>query len=264
MTPEESTSQVRSEWVNRQREHGNRPRAVLMKGLPAPVNDLIDAWHRAIMRAAFPGAAGQSRERPALDIGCGYGRLADQALLCGLDPLVGIDFAHGFCADFERNYGPSVCGDLACLPFADGAFADAYAVTALMYLPFEQARRAVLEIDRCSAPGARILLVEPSREFNSLVRTVLRRKRSESLAMPGFSRKEFTRGIVPSGWITVSCGSCNALTALLPLLMATSRWPAIYNPLARLALLLDTPKSGKVSRPARVSMYRWAVYRKPQ
>jgi len=264
MAADESTSQVRAEWESRQREHGNQPRAVLMKGLHTSINDLIDRWHRSVMQAAFPGTHQQQRERPALDIGCGYGRLADQALQCGLDPIIGIDFARGFCADFNRNFGPAVCGDLSRLPFRDQVFTDAYSVTSLMYLPIAQARRAVLEIDRCTAPEARILLVEPGREFNSLVRAVLRRKRSESLTMPGFTRGEFTNELAPAGWQLVAGGSCNALTAMLPLLMITARAPPLFRWLGRMALLLDAPKPGRQRRPARVCMYRWAVYRKPE
>lgn len=262
MTPEDHTSEIRADWVNRQRELGNKPRAVLMKGLHASINDTIDAWHRAILRAAFPGSNGDAPALPALDIGCGYGRLADQALECGLSPVFGIDFAQGFCADFNRHYGPAVCGDLSALPFREGSFSDAYSVTSLMYLPFDKARRAVLEIDRCTQDGARILLVEPSREFNSLVRAVLRRKRNEILTMPGFSRDEFTEGLPPAHWRLVSGGSCNALTALLPLLMVTARVPVLFRWLSRLALHLDAPRTGATRRPARVCMYRWAVYRK--
>lgn len=264
MTPDESTSHVRAEWVTRQSEHGNQPRAVLMKGLHASINDLIDRWHRSVMQAAFgdDGGAALQGGRPALDIGCGYGRLAGQALQCGLAPIVGIDFAQGFCADFNRNFGPAVCGDLSRLPFRDAAFADAYSVTSLMYLPLGQAQGAMREIDRCTGAGARILLVEPSREFNSLVRAVLRRKRNESLAMPGFSREEFTQGLAPPEWELRASGSCNALTAMLPLLMVTARLPLVFGWLGSLALRLDAPAAGRIRMPARIGMYRWAVYRK--
>lgn len=261
MTPASKSSQVREDWIERQRELGKQPRAVLMKGLHARINGTIDVWHRAVMRAAFPEPSAPPSQ-PCLDLGCGYGRLANEAAALGMAPVVGIDFARGFCSDFRRDHGMAVCGDLAQLPFADGSFANAYSVTSYMYLPIAKAQLAAADLDRCLAPGARVLIVEPSREFNSLVRTVLRNKRNESLAMPGFTLGEFQDELVPGNWRLAGSGSCRWMTALLPLLMLTAAFPATYRWIERIALRLDAPRTGRSSRPSRFTMYRWAVYDK--
>ena len=79
MTEDPQLKQIRDDWIGRQREHGNQPRAVLMKGLHPLINETIDLWHRAVMRAAFDGRPATTPGLPSLDIGCGYGRLAGQA-----------------------------------------------------------------------------------------------------------------------------------------------------------------------------------------
>lgn len=261
MTQASKSNHVRDEWVERQRELGKQPRAVLMKGLHPRINGTIDAWHRAVMRAAFPPQSTPAA-LPCLDLGCGYGRLANEATALGLAPVVGVDFARGFCSDFRRDHGMAVCGDLAMLPFADGSFSTAYSVTSYMYLPVTDARRAAADLDRCLAIGSRVLIVEPGREFNSLVRSVLRKKRNESLAMPGFTREEFQDEMVPANWRRVGFGSSWWMTALLPLLMLTSGLPWVYRQVERVALWLDAPHPGKKGGLSRVTMYRWAAYEK--
>lgn len=263
MNPSEKSNQVRDDWIERQRELGNQPRAVLMKGLPVIINGTIDRWHRAIMRAAFPQVASSPPTgKPSLDLGCGYGRLADEAMMQGLTPVIGIDFARGFCSDFRRDHGPAVCGNLAQLPFADESFSAAYSVTSYMYLPIADAQAATRELDRCLAVDARILIVEPSLEFNSLVRAILRKKRNETLTMPGFSLSEFRDTLVPGNWQLTGSGSCRWMTLLLPLLMASARFPGLYRRLEEWVLWLDAPAPGRVSQLPNVAMYRWATYRK--
>ena len=261
MTPANKSSHVREEWIERQRELGKQPRAVLMKGLHARINCTIDRWHRKVLRAAF-APQGTSNTLPCLDLGCGYGRLANEASALGLTPVVGIDFARGFCSDFRRDHGMAVCGDIALLPFAEGSFSSAYSVTSYMYLPIADAHRAAADLDRCLAIGARVLVVEPGREFNSLVRSILRRKRNESLAMPGFTLGEFQDELVPGNWRLTGSGSSRWMTVLLPLLMMTSGLPAVYRQVERLALWLDTPQLGKKGGLSTVTMYRWAAYEK--
>lgn len=260
MTEDPQLRRIRDDWIERQRELGNRPRAVLMKGLHPLINETIDRWHRSVMRRAFPDATARTSPLPSLDVGCGYGRLADEAVQCGLAPVFGIDFTQQFCADFRRQHGPAVCGELARLPFKDSAFGGAYSVTALMYLSIGDARRALLELHRCLAAGTRVLILEPGREFNSLVRTVLRRKATETLSRPGFSRAEICADLPPETWRRVSAGGCTWMTALLPLLVVAARFPTLYSKLAEWVLRLDRPRD--CWRPGRMPMYRWVVFEK--
>lgn len=256
---------VRQGWEDRQRQHGNEPRAVLMKGLHPLINEAIDAWHRDVVTTVFADGLTPGSGALLLDVGCGFGRLANEITGLGHTP-VGIDFTLGFCAEFADTHGNAVCGDQAALPFRDAVFAGAYSVTSMMYLDRNTVRLALDEIDRCLAPGGIALVLEPSREFNDLVRTLLPRKRSERLAMPGFSKQEFPE-LLPSSWRVMDSGSCRGLTYALPLLVATARWPRVCRFIAQQARRFD--RTGRPSsRESRsrlkdsLSMYRWIACRK--
>ncbi len=268
MNRPDTNQQLRSEWIERQRVHGKQSRAVLMKGLHPLLNDTIDRWHKAVLRAAFAPSQALTQSQPslatldrALDVGCGYGRLAGVAADCGLAP-VGIDFAPRFCVDFAADHGPAVCAELSRLPFADGVFAHAYAVTALMYLDGDTAAAALREIDRCMQPGARILVLEPSREFNVAVRSVLRRKRHETLTMPGFSLEQVRAELAPAHWRPRAAGCARWMTLMLPLLAVCTRVPSLYRRLSAMAEWLDRPRPGRAVACGRLVLYRWVVYEK--
>ena len=261
MTNPNDPSKLRQDWIQRQAAHGNQPRAVLMKGLHSLLNASIDQWHKQVLRTVFSQDDALVTNRSVLDIGCGFGRLAYEARDCGLEPI-GIDFTPQFCVEFLRNIGPAVCGDLSRLPFSDGSFANAYTVTSLMYVSPSAAHDALHELDRCLAPGARILVLEPCREFNALVRSTLRNKRHETLAVPGFSLKEMREGLAPDNWQPIASGCARWLTMLLPLLALATRVPKFYSGLAALALRLDRPSLNGRSAYGRIAMYRWVAYRK--
>ena len=261
MTREFQGKQIREDWIGRQRQLGNLPRAVLMKGLHPLINETIDRWHRAVMHTAFDGVTANADGPPSLDLGCGYGRLADEAKACGLSPVIGLDFTQQFCADFQRRHGAAVCAGLSRLPFADASIRNAYSVTSLMYLSVEDAHRALAELDRCLVPGARVLVLEPSREFNDMIRMALRQKRTQTLARPGFSLAEM-RELPPSNWVRLDGGSCNWMTVFLPLLAIVTRVPRAYAWLDSLVLRMDSPAKRQRARHGKLSMYRWVVYRK--
>jgi SAM-dependent methyltransferase len=194
-----------------------------------------------------------------LDVGCGYGRLADEARACGVEELVGVDFSTGFARHFSLNHGAGVCSDLTRLPFVDDAFSGAYVVTALMYLDGTDARSALLSLSRCVAPPGRILLIEPGAEFNHLVRRLLRRKAEGRLVRPGFTALEFEQ-LAPASWRCVASGSNRWMTLLFPLLAIAARMPRLYACIERIALKLDRPHMGTMRAKGRLSIYRWAVY----
>jgi SAM-dependent methyltransferase len=258
MKPDQANPTLQQGWECRQENCGDVPRAVLMKGVPDRVNLTIDRWHREVLRTAFfqwNGSAG-----PVLDIGCGYGRLGSEAKSLGIQSLVGLDFSPGFCRRFGGDCGQAVCGDLAHLPFGRDAFAGAYAVTSLMYLDIGKACEALRSLDECLIPGARVLILEPGAEFNTLVRSLLRRKKAEQLARPGFTTNEFHQQLAPHRWRQIASGSNGAMTFLFPLLLLVSRIPRLYSLVERLALRMDQPKADQVMRASRYAIYRWAFY----
>ena len=252
---------IREDWQDRQRREGNVPRAVLMKGLHDSINAVIDRWHRAVLARAF--APVSSCATSCLDLGCGYGRLADSARELGLDPLFGLDFSKAFCSEFSRNHGPAVCASVTGLPFKPGSLNGAYAITALMYLPTDRAAEAMGQLDRCLHPGSRVLLLEPSREFNALARRLFPGKRDETLAVPGFSKGEFFGTLPPDHWSPIARGACPCLTLALPAMMVLQRLSLPFRWLAAAALALDRLFVRFHVSHWFLAMYRWAIYEKP-
>ncbi len=256
----DTPNEIRDDWRRRQQQHGNAPRAVLMKGLHPELNQLIDTWHRDVLRIMLAKIATRVRNPVVLDVGCGYGRLANEVSSAGLAP-VGIDFTPGFCEAFADTHGMAVCGDQRALPFAAGSFAAVYLVTSLMYLDSDAISKAIAETDRCLETNGLVLVLEPSLEFNEMVRYMLPHKRRETLAMAGFSVADFN-SMLPSSWEPVAAGHCRWLTLLLPLLALTIRWQQIHRFIARLARRLDRPRLNGRHAHGRISLYRWIICRK--
>ncbi|HVI59148.1 MAG TPA: class I SAM-dependent methyltransferase [Luteimonas sp.] len=255
--PDERSSQ--SEWGARAAIHGDSLRAVLLKGLPGSVNLHIDRWHRAVLRAAFNGA--QRSRKPTLDLGCGYGRLAQEMVTLDQPLVVGADYAPEFCRLFQARYGDAVCCDLSSLPFADESFSHAYAVTALMYLDFARAQEALRSLDRCVDRGARVLLLEPGAEFNQSVRLVLRRKRGEPLARPGFTIRQFNREMAPPNWKRLASGSNLWTTLMLPILIPLARVGRASAFLEGICSRLDQPRMGSQEEwLSRYALHRWVLF----
>ncbi len=262
--PETGTTHTRDAWRARQREFGNTPRSVLLKGLPAGVNAVLHRWHEMVLRwSLHQNPVQPDAQAWILDLGCGYGRMAPAALEEIEANLVGIDFAQGFSAQFARDHGHGVCGDLARLPFAQGSLAGAHAITALMYLPEAQARAALARLDDSLRPGAQVLLLEATSEFNRVARLLTPWKRHERLAQPGFTQAQMLVDLVPDGWDVVACGSNLWTTALLPLFVLFHRWLRTTALLERIARSGDAPGPRNGRRLLRrFGMHRWVLYRK--
>ena len=251
----------KSQWDARAQAHGSSPRAVLLKGLPASVNHTIDMWHRDVLRKALADV--QHGSSPILDLGCGYGRLASEAYAMGIGPVVGVDYAPSFCRLFPQEFGGAVCASLKALPFATDAFSNAYVVTSLMYLQTKDAHNALLSLEKCLEPGARVLILEPGAEFHRIVRLALNSKRTETLARPGFTMQEFSRDIAPRYWRLIASGSNLWATILLPALIAFARFHGIYRWIESFCLRMDRPAAHADAIVGRYALHRWAVYEVP-
>lgn len=256
LRPEE----VKSDWRQRQKDHGNSPKSVLMKGVHQCINQTIDAWHRHVLRRTLPKVV-ETSEEFALDVGCGYGRLTNEINERGYLP-VGLDFTLEFCKGFSKNYHRAVCADLSAMPFQQESMQCAYSVTSLMYLDYPMAKLALEQIDRCLKIGGTILILEPSLEFNRIVRFFLPKKGIERLAMPGFTSNQFYADLPPENWSRIETGTNLFMTLLFPLLILFSRWPRGYRVLSNFVLSLDNSKYGTNWLGRWISMYRWTSYRK--
>lgn len=253
---------MREDWTLRQAGHGNEPRSVLMKGLHPRVNATLDQWHQRTLESAFEGVLLPVTPSAVLDLGCGYGRLGATARRIGLEPLFGMDFTLGFCKAFQRSHGPAICASLSHPPIADQSLSAVYAVTALMYVSHEQAKAALLALDRCLVPGGLAFFLEPSKEFNDMVRRVLPGKRTDALAVDGFTRADFEGGLAPAHWERVRSGANPWMTLALPILVVTAPVSRIYSAVERIAAWFESRRPAGSHLP-RFAMYRWALYRKP-
>lgn len=254
------SDKIRRQWSQRQQDHGNDPKSVLMKGVHSRFNQTIDLWHRHVIRRVF-GKVDSGSKSYVLDIGCGYGRLANELEALGFLPI-GLDFTPGFCKTFLQKFEYSVCADLSALPFSEGSIFHAYSVTSLMYVDSNKAKEALSQVDQSLVAGAIVLILEPSYEFNRFIRFFLPQKGLDNLAVPGFRREQFYGGLAPSNWVVVESGSNIATTVFLPLLLLFGRWRALYAFFSRLVLFLDRPSSRAGWLGARIAMYRWVAYRK--
>lgn len=256
-------TRLQSDWAVRQKTLGNVPQAVLLRNLPASVNGLLDTWHREVLRWSLDPLARTSPGWIA-DLGCGYGRMASEVEAMGFDSVIGLDYEAGFCREYQRAHGHAVRGSIAQPPFAAGSLSAAYAITAFMYVGLDRAISGLRMLDASLRPGARILLMEAGAEFHSVSRRVLRNKRTQSLAVSGFTRSELGEALLPPGWKTIASGSNAATTALLPLLIAFRRWPRIFAALSATARHLDRPRPGCRDRGMRrYCLHRWVLCEKP-
>lgn len=254
---------LRADWASRQREFGNRPQAVLLRNLPAEINAGIDQWHRDLLRWALAPLL-DTPTAWVVDLGCGYGRLAREATGMGFRNVIGLDFDAGFCRQYQADFGLAVRGSVDAPPFSNNALAAAYCVTSLMYVGTYGARRGLLRLDPSLQCGARVLLVEAGAEFNSLARSILRRKRTQTLSVRGFSSAEF-HAIIPGNWKMLANGSNAAMTLLLPLLLCVRRWTFAFTWISRLARRLDRPSAALADRGwRRAGLHRWVLCEKLQ
>lgn len=254
-------NRLQVDWTERQRIFGNAPQAVLLRNLPARVNDLLDEWHRTILCWSLAPVAARLSGY-VVDLGCGYGRLANEALQMGFPQIVGLDYEAGFCRRFFLDYGFAVRGSITRPPFSAETLSAAYSVTALMYVHPQHAANGMLELDNSLKPGARILLLEAGAGFNKVARIIFRRKRMQALAVNGFSRNDLESIVAPE-WKRIASGSNAVMTCLLPLLLLLNRWPRIFARVSRVALWFDQPRIGLRDHGwRRFCLHRWILCEK--
>jgi SAM-dependent methyltransferase len=258
-----SETPLQSDWAARQQALGNVPQAVLLRNLPAGVNGLLDTWHRAVLRWSLAPLACASSGWIA-DLGCGYGRMATEVEAMGFANVIGLDYEAGFCRQYQLDHGYAVRGSIAQPPFAASSLSGAYAITAFMYVGLDRAIEGLKMLDTSLLPGARMLLMEAGAEFHRASRRVLRQKRTQSLAVSGFSRSELSEALLPHGWRKIASGSNAGTTMLLPLMLAFCRWPRVFDTLSAAAMHLDRPRPGFRDRGLRrFCLHRWVLCEKP-
>jgi SAM-dependent methyltransferase len=136
------------------------------------VQHLFAPGHRRLQERAFARIEFDT-VGPVLDVGCGPRlKTPDADLVFGTD--VNADYIRQFTGgaidvDPELVDDPPPLGrrrlgyvsPAESLPFADGRFAEVRCRSLLHHLPHEIAVRAIREMVRCTAPGGRVILIDP-------------------------------------------------------------------------------------------------------
>jgi SAM-dependent methyltransferase len=131
-----------------------------------------DAWYRtplgaAVHRVELAAIAGLALPRAgerALDAGCGSGIYSAWLVERGL-AVTGVDRDPSMLAAARRRASSASFreGDLAALPFADGEFDLALAVTVFSFLGESERARAARELLRVLRPGGRLVIADLAR-----------------------------------------------------------------------------------------------------
>ena len=89
-------------WSRRAMRHRESISGVLFEGLPGHMNQLIHEWHIEILRKfVLPRVPGDGL---ILDLGCGYGRVAEAIRRYRPDVrIVGLDYVGDYCDYFSGS-----------------------------------------------------------------------------------------------------------------------------------------------------------------
>lgn len=157
-------------WGKRSKLFGDDQRSVMDQSFPKIVNDHIEKIH---IREVLTGINASTSK--VLDIGCGYGRLAEE--IVKLYPYVfiyGIDIAPRFITLFNqrlKKHGKALLGDMKKLPFKDNYFDYIYVVASFMYLESKRDQeKGMKEIFRVLRRGGKVLFIEPNNLGVEIVR----------------------------------------------------------------------------------------------
>lgn len=211
---------ISDSWVERQRRLGNTQRAVLYKNLPAWVNS---ALHRKHVRFILDGMP--EEPKTILDVGCGYGRLANEMqLVYPQAEIYGIEVCKPFAEKFQEKFAGCFNGPIQEYR-PDRLFDAVVIVTVLMYVEPARLGETLLRLWDAVKPGGSLVVIEQ-------YKNVLIRMRSAI----GSSKLSPTGG---SGVVYFQANELARLLAGLPAssilstrpfgLMPLIDWPVLHN-----------------------------------
>lgn len=165
-----TNQKIAQAWSKRSELLKDQERSVMDQSFPKVVNDYIGRIHLREVLAEVNTSTSK-----ILDIGCGYGRVAQD--LIKLHPHVfiyGIDIAPAFVSLFNqrlKKHGKAWVSDMKKLPFKDNYFDYVFVVASFMYLEKEKDQeKGMKEIFRVLKHGGKVLLIEPNRLGVEVVR----------------------------------------------------------------------------------------------
>lgn len=149
-------------WKKRSELLKDDKRSVMDQSFPRAVNDYIGKIHLREVLAEV----NESTSR-ILDIGCGYGRVAEETTKLYPNVFIyGIDIAPLFVKLFNqrlKKHGKGFLGDMRKLPFKDDYFDYIYIVASFMYLEEKtDQEKGMRELMRVLKKDGKILFIEPN------------------------------------------------------------------------------------------------------
>jgi SAM-dependent methyltransferase len=183
-------------------------------------------WYRGMRDIFFrllePHLAGRRMER-ALEAGCGTGYFSHLLQRERGWPVVAMDLSGpGLAYARELGVRDAVQGDIACLPFADGAFDLTLSLDVIVHLPRGEEQGAAREMARVTRPGGLVAVRVSALD--------MLRSRHTAFA---FERQRFTRRRLMSlftgaGIRILRCTYANSL--LMPVALVKFRlWEPLWN-----------------------------------
>ena len=186
-------SHIQQAWEYRSHIWKDNRKSVLEQSYPEVVNRHIHNLHVEEIEHAI-----QKKYRVCLDVGCGYGRIAQELVARNKGIFIhGVDLSRTFVTLFNQKLGgrgKAVVSDMRSLPYKANTFDYIYVVTAFMYLSgIKDQRKAMREIFRTLKPGGTALFVEPNKfgvwiiRLGGIVpfiyRRLLKRKKTETFGI---------------------------------------------------------------------------------
>lgn len=180
-------------WEKRSKIFGANRKSVMEQSFPTVFNDFIEKIHLYEIKKII-----NPKMKYCLDIGCGYGRLAQEISRTHPNIFInGIDISPTFVKFFNkklRKKGKAVVGDICKLPFKNNSFDYVWIVVSFMYLELEKDQKiGMKEIFRVLKPGGTVVLIEPNSlgvqtaKLGGLIpylyRIILRKKKVETFGI---------------------------------------------------------------------------------
>jgi len=246
-------------WSRRAARHGESITGVLFEGLPDHMNQLIHEWHMEVLRKfVLPHLPGGGL---ILDLGCGYGRVAEAIRQYRPDVrVVGLDYIRDYCDYFAASSaGSAVCGDIEKLPFQAAQFDCVLAITSLMYVDAGVVGDVISGIYDLLKKDGIVLFMDPSREFIDFTRAIRRSGAPSggSTGGAGFYKSEYRSLVLKSGWRLQAAGGNMGFAIMSPLLLLT--WPVpVQSMFGGVSKMLDR----LLSRMDWYAVHRWILVRR--
>ena len=137
--------------------------AVLTYNAPKALNEAYDLWERETLKSVLPT---NLKDKKALDIGCGIGRITLTLAKLGAD-VTAVDISEGMLAHLERTSRKAKLENRICtvqsssadLPFGDKLFNIVTCFGLLEHLTEEVRRKTMLEAIRVMKPKGKLFVV---------------------------------------------------------------------------------------------------------